>query len=628
MRRIRVAEILEATVGGTRRHLLDLLEGLDRNRFEVTAVVSLKRDPGFAREVARLRAEGIDVITIPMIRRPAPIADFIALFRLCRVLERGRFDVLHAHSSKAGLLARLAARIVGVPAVVYTPHGFAFMIRANRLLRSLYRLAERLARRWTDLFILVSPTEIEAAYEARLWPRAAPPHPVFVMIQNGIDPDTVGRDRNAARAALGLGDDDLVIASVGRLTRQKGHRYLVDAAQRVVSQLPSAKFVIIGEGELRHSLQRQIDRLGLGDFVRLAGQRDDVRRLYAGFDIFALPSLWEAGPYTLLEAQAAGCPTVATTAAACAELVGHGDAGICVPPANSDALAAAIIELLSDSQRRATMSQRATDRSRAPERRLETQIARTADLYQRLARHRIAAETLTQRQLFEADPRAPRIWERAVKRAVDAVGGAAALMLFAPVMAACAVLIKCDSPGPVLFRQDRVGFRGRRFRMWKFRSMRSDAEARRADLEDSREPSLPFFKMRRDPRVTRFGRLIRRLALDELPQLWNVVAGDMSLVGPRPLPARDLEESGWLRSLPPDDVARHRRWRDLRASVRPGLTGLWQVSGCSELDHEGWLINDLAYVHRWSLLLDTAILWRTLPVLVRGRRPNGEEAGP
>lgn len=628
MRRIRVAEILEATVGGTRRHLLDLLEGLDRSHFEVTAVVSLKRDPGFAREVARLRAQGIEVITIPMLRRPAPIADIIALWRLCRVFERGRFDVVHAHSSKAGFLARVAARTAGIPAVVYTPHGFAFTMRTNRLLRRLYRLAERLARRWTDLFILVSPTEIEAAYGAALWPRAAPPHPVFVMIENGIDPGTVSRDRDAARAALGLRDDDLVVGSVGRLTRQKGHRYLIDAAQRVVSQLPSAKFVIIGGGELGPSLQRQIDRLGLGDFVRLVGPRDDVRRLYAGFDIFALPSLWEAGPYTLLEAQAAGCPVVATTAAACAELVGHGDAGICVPSANSDALASAIIELLSDSQRRATMSRRAVDRARAPERRLETQIARTADLYPRLVRRRINAEESARRRLFKVEPRPPRIWQRAAKRAVDALGGAAALMLFAPVMAACAVLIKCDSPGPILFRQDRVGLRGRRFRMWKFRSMRSDAESRRAELEGRREPSLPFFKMRQDPRVTRFGRLIRRLALDELPQLWNVVAGDMSLVGPRPLPARDLEESGWLRSLPPDDVARHRRWRDLRASVRPGLTGLWQVSGCSELDHEGWLINDLTYVHRRSPLFDAAILWRTLPVLVRGRRPNGEEAGP
>jgi len=268
MRRIRVVEVLEATVGGTRRHLLDLLDSLDRSRFEMTAVVSLKRDPGFAREVARLRAEGIEVVTIPMLRRPAPIADCIALFRLCRVLERGRFDVVHAHSSKAGFLVRLAARIVGVPAVVYTPHGFAFMIRTNRLLRGLYRLAERLARPWTDLFVLVSPTEIEAAYETRLWPRAAPPHPLFVMIENGIDPDTVSRDRDAARAALGLGDDDLVIGSVGRLTRQKCHRCLIDAAQRVVSVLPSAKFVIIGEGELRPSLQRQIDRLGLGDRLR------------------------------------------------------------------------------------------------------------------------------------------------------------------------------------------------------------------------------------------------------------------------------------------------------------------------------------------------------------------------
>jgi lipopolysaccharide/colanic/teichoic acid biosynthesis glycosyltransferase len=274
------------------------------------------------------------------------------------------------------------------------------------------------------------------------------------------------------------------------------------------------------------------------------------------------------------------------------------------------------------------MSRRALDRASAPSRQVGVQVERAAEVYQRMARHHLAAEEASRRRLFEAEPRVPSWWQRAAKRAFDAIAATAALIAFAPVMAACALLIRLDSPGPILFRQERVALRGRRFRMWKFRSMRSDAESLRPELEARREPSLPFFKMRGDPRVTRFGRLIRRLALDELPQLWNVAVGDMSLVGPRPLPAHDLQESGWLRTLPPEQVARHRRWRDLRATVRPGVTGLWQVSGCSELDSEGWLINDLTYVHRRSLLLDAAIVWRTIPVLFRGRRPDGKEAGP
>jgi lipopolysaccharide/colanic/teichoic acid biosynthesis glycosyltransferase len=414
---------------------------------------------------------------------------------------------------------------------------------------------------------------------------------------------------------------------VGRLAPQKGHRHLIDAAQRVVSKVPATKFVIIGEGELRPALERQIARHGLRDLVRLPGPREDARQLYAGFDVFALPSLWEAGPYALLEAQAAGCPAVATTAAACGEHVGNGDAGLCVPAGDADALADALIRILSDPSRRAAMGERAMARTRSRPS-LREQADRIGELYARLARRRLAGEEAAERRLYETDPRAPCWWERAFKRIFDAVGAALALIVFAPLMAACALLVRLDSPGPALFRQHRVGYRERRFRMWKFRSMRADAESLRRELEDQREPSLPFFKMRRDPRVTRFGRLIRRLALDELPQLWNVVAGDMSLVGPRPLPARDLEEPGWLRRLPPEEAARHRRWRDLRATVRPGVTGLWQVSGCSELDSEGWLVHDLTYIHRRSPVLDAAILWRTVPVLFRGRRPNGREAGP
>jgi exopolysaccharide biosynthesis polyprenyl glycosylphosphotransferase len=192
-----------------------------------------------------------------------------------------------------------------------------------------------------------------------------------------------------------------------------------------------------------------------------------------------------------------------------------------------------------------------------------------------------------------------------VKAVLDRVLGAGALLLALPFMLAAAVLVKVTSPGPVLFVQERGGLNARAFRMLKFRTMRADAEAERDRLLDANEMGGPVFKMTDDPRVTRIGRLLRRTSLDELPQLVNVVLGHMSLVGPRPLP---LVETRRLTGV-------HRR----RLSVKPGITGLWQVSGRNDLTFEEWMALDLQYIDHWSLGLDLAILLRTIPALLTAR---------
>jgi exopolysaccharide biosynthesis polyprenyl glycosylphosphotransferase len=193
-----------------------------------------------------------------------------------------------------------------------------------------------------------------------------------------------------------------------------------------------------------------------------------------------------------------------------------------------------------------------------------------------------------------------------VKRCLDVVLGGLLLAAASPVLAAAALAIKLSSPGPAVFVQERYGLNKRRFRMYKLRTMVADAEAQQADLEVRNEASGPVFKIREDPRVTRVGRVLRQLSIDELPQLVNVIQGDMSLVGPRPLPIRDVG-----RFAEP--------WLMRRFSVRPGLTCLWQISGRSEIGFEQWITLDLEYIDRWSLLLDTAILLKTIPVVLRGR---------
>jgi lipopolysaccharide/colanic/teichoic acid biosynthesis glycosyltransferase len=169
-----------------------------------------------------------------------------------------------------------------------------------------------------------------------------------------------------------------------------------------------------------------------------------------------------------------------------------------------------------------------------------------------------------------------------------------------------AIVIKLDSAGPIFFIQERVGFNKRRFRMIKFRTMQADAEARMKDIEHLNEKTGPIFKIRMDPRITRVGRWLRKTSIDELPQLVNVLLGDMSIVGPRPLSVRDA-------------VRMEEAWQKRRFSVQPGLTCLWQVSGRSNLSFEQWMQLDLEYIDRWSLVLDASILMRTIPAILLAR---------
>jgi exopolysaccharide biosynthesis polyprenyl glycosylphosphotransferase len=191
------------------------------------------------------------------------------------------------------------------------------------------------------------------------------------------------------------------------------------------------------------------------------------------------------------------------------------------------------------------------------------------------------------------------------KRLIDLVGATVGLVLLAPVLALAALAIKMTSPGPVLYRQDRYGLYRRRFAMYKLRTMVQNAEALQGSLEERNEASGPVFKIKDDPRITPVGRFLRRTSLDELPQLCNVLRGEMSLVGPRPLPLRDVGRF--------TEAALVRRF-----SVRPGLTGLWQISGRSNLAFERWAELDLRYIDDWSLGLDLKILLKTVPAVITG----------
>jgi exopolysaccharide biosynthesis polyprenyl glycosylphosphotransferase len=194
----------------------------------------------------------------------------------------------------------------------------------------------------------------------------------------------------------------------------------------------------------------------------------------------------------------------------------------------------------------------------------------------------------------------------AVKRAIDILGASVGLVIFTPLIGLAALLIRATSRGPVFFCQERCGRNKRRFTMYKLRTMVADADVQQFALEARNEAAGPVFKIQYDPRVTRVGALLRRLSIDELPQLWNVLRGEMSLVGPRPLPLRDVQRFS-------------ESWLMRRFSVVPGMTGLWQVSGRSTRSWDEWIALDLAYVDRWSLWLDLEILGLTVPAVLSGK---------
>jgi exopolysaccharide biosynthesis polyprenyl glycosylphosphotransferase len=202
-------------------------------------------------------------------------------------------------------------------------------------------------------------------------------------------------------------------------------------------------------------------------------------------------------------------------------------------------------------------------------------------------------------------PHSSEGWPMVCKRLLDISVSSLLLVGLSPIFMVVALLIKLDSIGPVFFVQNRVGLNKRRFRMYKFRTMVGDAEQKQSELEFLNEADGPVFKIKNDPRVTRLGKYLRKASIDELPQLLNVLKGDMSLVGPRPLPIRDYQgfDQDWVRR---------------RFSVRPGITCLWQVNGRSSVSFKEWMELDLHYIDHWSFWLDVKLLARTIPAVVRG----------
>lgn len=351
-----VLHVVEATTAGVGRHVLDLCTNMRRAGLAVAVACPQVRDR--ARDdtafVDRLQAARVTVHDVPMRYGVRPLADLRDYGRLVRMMRDRDFDVVHAHSSKAGVLGRLAARRCRVPAVVYTPNAFAFLGAQNGVYRWLYRSLEQwLGRKMTDMLICVSRSEAALVSQ---WAMVASGH--MAIIENAVDASAYAPTVPPAKAKLALGLDPgrLVIGYVGRLAEQKGIDCFLRAAHEVFASSADLQFVLVGEGHLEGMARQMVVSLGLEGRVLLTGFRTDIPQVLAALDVFVLPSLYEGMPYTLMEAMAAGRAVIATDVAGNRDLIRHGETGLLVPPGQAHNLASAILRLVSAPDERARLA--------------------------------------------------------------------------------------------------------------------------------------------------------------------------------------------------------------------------------------------------------------------------------
>lgn len=346
-RGLRVMHVMEATIGGTRRHLVDVAREQTRLGVSVDVVASAERTADFRRDLAELEREGVRVVELPMVREIRPRADWRHLKALERELAARRPDVVHTHSSKAGVLGRLASLERSIGVRVHTPHTFAFLFHAmfGRVERTLFRQIERGLAQATAAVIAVSESEGETIRASGV----VPPERVRV-VPNGIDVVKWVDIAPAPRAALGVPDGAPLLVVAGLLNVAKGQ----DLALRALAEpcLAGAHLLLAGHGELRAAWEALARELGVAERAHFLGWREDVPRLFSAADVVLLPSRWEAMPYAVLEAMAAERPVVATAVDGAREVVQEGVTGRLVPCEDPRALARATADVLALEPRR------------------------------------------------------------------------------------------------------------------------------------------------------------------------------------------------------------------------------------------------------------------------------------
>ncbi len=348
--RLRIIHVITRLIlGGAQENTLLTVEGLARDpRYQVSLITGPPIGPEGSM-IDRARDNGVDLIIIPEMRREIhPYRDMATLLKLISCFRRERPDIVHTHSSKAGIIGRMAARCAGVPAVLHTIHGMAFHAHQSRAANALYIRLERMAARWSDKLISVADAMTEQAVAAKV----APPEQ-FVTIRSGMDTapflaETDARER--IRREFGMAPDDIVIGKIARLFELKGHADVLNAAPAVLERFPQARLFFVGDGLLRGELEEQATRLGIRERVTFAGlvHPSRIPDMIKAMDLVVHASLREGLARVLPQALLSGCPVISYDVDGAREVVIDGETGYLVPPQSVEGLSRAMLGALSD----------------------------------------------------------------------------------------------------------------------------------------------------------------------------------------------------------------------------------------------------------------------------------------
>jgi glycosyltransferase involved in cell wall biosynthesis len=391
MSKVKVLHIITRMIkGGAQEDTLLTVINLDRERYR-TSLVSGPSTGSEGEIESKARQLGVELTTISeLVRNVSPINDLKALYKLYSLIKKAKYDIVHTHSSKAGILGRVGAKLAGVKTIIHTPHGSIFYPDADipgvsgKFWITIFLLLEKVAAYLADK--ITTLTESEAKHYLKL---GIGSNDKFAIIRSGTELSRftdVKVDVASKRKKLGISVNSTVVTTVARLTSEKGHSYLIDAAKEVVTaSADELIFMFVGDGDLRGELERKVNELGLDGKILFLGLRDDVPELLAISDLFVLPSLYEAQGKVLVEAIAVGLPVIATKVGGVPDVVVNGKTGILVPPRNSQALAKAIISLITDKVKAKQMGE--AGRQVIPEFSVETMIEKIDRLYYELVRN-------------------------------------------------------------------------------------------------------------------------------------------------------------------------------------------------------------------------------------------------
>jgi len=529
-------------------------------------------------------------------RRVSPLADIVSIWKIVRLFRSLRPDIVHVHTSKAGIVGMVAAWIAAVRVKVFTIHGFRWVTKEG-MSRRVIKASNKVTCSLADRVFCVSKSNLDLGIGNNIC-SIEKAKVVCEGSVNGVD--AMGRfnperehNSPAIRKGLGIPENSFIFGFVGRIVRDKGIKELAAAWRSIRRDFSDVHLMLVGKAESGDPVSDEtLEFFEKDERVHFTGFCPDVAPYYGAMDAFVLPSYREGFPVTPLEASAMGLPVIASNIRGCVDAVVNGQTGTLVTPGNSGELEGAMRKFLDDRKTAKRLGKNGRE--------FVLNNFQPKPIWQDLTRE--------YKMLLKSHPSRQTGSALFLKRVMDFIVIIPALALLFPVMTIMAILVWGNLGFPVIFRDKRIGKGGKQFWFLKFRTMTNE--------RDGAENLLPD-----EERLSLLGRFFRATSLDELPQLVNVLKGEMSLVGPRPLPLKYLERFSTRQAI--------------RHTVLPGITGLTATKYRGQgRNWEEKLEDDVWYVENWKLLLDWKILFKTFwimgkkAILNRTGKTTSEEFRP